>query len=285
MSILYLPLRYTLVASPMPSHRISLSPTTSPDSLPPFLTDTFPNTWLSGFRSILVDGFYYPLFGERLLEDIGILLRKYERWLDCVEFLDEIEWSLTVSAAEASTVEECRTCLEVIPYNSTVPALDDKLQLPTQDLALFLSNEWLNDDMINSGSDWIQRRLPPTSRIYFADCLLPDILHRDARVRAPRTVKEGLLWAKQKHLRDSVDQPGFQANTMKLAAFRAKILTDDPYTEFDDSINPRWIRCSSCGSSVVMRAVYDILHSQFVGHVLPALVIRTAIAAAHSRPC
>jgi Ulp1 family protease len=43
--------------------------------------------------------------------------------------------------------------------------------LTTQDLALFLSAEWLNDEMINAGTDYILRRLMPGSRIRILNCL------------------------------------------------------------------------------------------------------------------
>lgn len=84
----------------------------------------------------------------------------------------------------------------------------------------------------------------------------------DTRAKAPRTAaKPGSSWAKQKALRDSAtkQKSSFLPSDAKLAKFRQKILDDDAHAEFDDH-NPRWVRCSTCSSTVLMRVLYDLHH-------------------------
>ncbi|KAJ6455517.1 hypothetical protein C8R47DRAFT_1228233 [Mycena vitilis] len=66
-----------------------------------------------------------------------------------------------------------------IRYASQSP-LSPAVRLTTQNLALFLSNEWLTDDMINAGVDYILQRVGPGSRIRIMDCLFISSL-RQAR--------------------------------------------------------------------------------------------------------
>jgi Ulp1 family protease len=61
--------------------------------------------------------------------------------------------------------------------------LSSAVHLTTQDLALFLSSQWLNDEMINAGTDYILRRLKPGSRVRILNCLFIQALgnHRAQR--------------------------------------------------------------------------------------------------------
>ncbi|KAJ7036205.1 hypothetical protein C8F04DRAFT_875622, partial [Mycena alexandri] len=68
-------------------------------------------------------------------------------------------------------VNECLAMFEYLPWDTIVPGLSSAVQLTTEDLASFLSNAWLNDEMINAGVDYILQRVGPGSRIRILNCL------------------------------------------------------------------------------------------------------------------
>ncbi|KAJ7723096.1 hypothetical protein DFH07DRAFT_759651, partial [Mycena maculata] len=81
------------------------------------------------------------------------------------------KWLSRKSTELPQHVQECFDTFEFLPWNTIVPGLSPAVQLSTRDLALFLSSEWLNDDMINAGVDYILQRLGPGSRTRILNCL------------------------------------------------------------------------------------------------------------------
>ncbi|KAJ7759003.1 hypothetical protein DFH07DRAFT_692838, partial [Mycena maculata] len=67
--------------------------------------------------------------------------------------------------------DACIDSFEFLPWDTTVPGLSPAVHLTSEDLASFLSSDWLNDEMINGGVDWILQRAGPGSRSRILNCL------------------------------------------------------------------------------------------------------------------
>ncbi|KAJ7077204.1 hypothetical protein C8R43DRAFT_1083442 [Mycena crocata] len=122
----------------------------------PFLPDLrrfFNNAWLSGVTSIKFPHLsaHYPLWVESLLFDVDSYVKKRTYWVRACTWLDR--FPLLVDRAQ-----DCLDTFAYIPWDTIVGGLSPAVHLSTADLALFLSNEWLNDDMINAGVDYILQR-------------------------------------------------------------------------------------------------------------------------------
>ncbi|KAI0067574.1 hypothetical protein BV25DRAFT_1876116 [Artomyces pyxidatus] len=144
----------------------------------------FNDAWISGARSIVLPDApdnRYPLWTEKLLGDMSIATRKHARWLEADMWLREVEAN-PLDARASGLLERCRSRLSAIPWDAVVPGLSRAVVLTTSHLAAFLSNSWLNDEMINAGSDFIMRQLGPHSRVRIANCFLLDSL-RNLRAR------------------------------------------------------------------------------------------------------
>jgi hypothetical protein len=148
------------------------------------LRKQFNNAWLSGARSIRLPGdpiTRYPLWIEHLLGDLEISSRKERAWKKASDWL----FSTASSAVDSETcdlVAECFESLNDIPWDTTVPGLGRAVSLTTKDLASFLSDDWLNDEMMNAGTDFITRRLGRESRTRVVNVLFIDAL-RNLRLR------------------------------------------------------------------------------------------------------
>ncbi|KAH9935430.1 uncharacterized protein B0H18DRAFT_1082220 [Fomitopsis serialis] len=74
--------------------------------------------------------------------------------------------------------EECRETWTSVAWDSTVPSFSSSVLLTTEDLASLLSDQWVNDDMVNAGLDLISRRLSDNSRTRVVHCLFIASLQR-----------------------------------------------------------------------------------------------------------
>ncbi|KAH7929600.1 hypothetical protein BV22DRAFT_1029216 [Leucogyrophana mollusca] len=134
------------------------------------LRDGFNNAWLSGAKSILISNappYCFPLWIENLMGDLDVAYRKLQKWVTASNWLCTISSSRDSVAVEIA--EECLECLEDIPWDTLVPGLGCA-HFSATDLAAFLSDDWLNDDMIDAGSAYIMRELGQQSRVMIADC-------------------------------------------------------------------------------------------------------------------
>ncbi|KAJ7652490.1 hypothetical protein DFH06DRAFT_1331114 [Mycena polygramma] len=126
----------------------------------PALRAGFNNAWLAGAKSIsfphLPDK-RYPLWTENFLSDIQSFIQKRSRWQRARE------WLMLAGVG-------------YLPWDGIVAGLSPAVHLTSQDLASFLGTDWLNDDMINAGVDYILRRLEPWSRIRILNCLFSQSL-------------------------------------------------------------------------------------------------------------
>ncbi|KAJ6570704.1 hypothetical protein B0H10DRAFT_1964583 [Mycena sp. CBHHK59/15] len=131
----------------------------------PGLCASFNGAWLSGAKSICfphLPGKHYPLWTENFLSEIQSFITKRSRWQSAREWLDGIQ----VSQEDDPHANPHANLLERF-----IPGLSPAVRLTSQDLTSFLGNDWLNDEMINGGVDYILRRLEPWSRIRVLNCL------------------------------------------------------------------------------------------------------------------
>jgi hypothetical protein len=162
----------------------------------PFLVAALPNlptmrkafdlSWLSGFHSISLPGNItgrYPLWIEHLLGEFKVYTDKRVRWERTEAWLHDIESNPTGSVAPDHAfdlVEACRHRFYLVPWNCVIPNLSRAVVLTTPNLALFLSTDWLNDEMINAGTGFILHRLGTNNRTRILNCLMIPAL-RQAR--------------------------------------------------------------------------------------------------------
>lgn len=155
------------------------------------LRQQFNDAWISGAHSIQLPGdalSRYPLWVEHFLGDFDIAVKKERSWRRTSD------WISTMSTNPADDItddlaNECVAALQLIPWNSTVPGFGPAVHFTTRDLAKFLSDDWLNDDMINAGNEFISQHLGQSNRARIINVLLFDSL-RNLR-SAKSTYKPG----------------------------------------------------------------------------------------------
>ncbi|KAJ6592621.1 hypothetical protein B0H19DRAFT_1055331 [Mycena capillaripes] len=138
----------------------------------PFLRESFNNAWLAGNKSICfphLPGKRYPLCTENFLSEIKSFIDKRNRWQTAREWLDGLR--MPQDDAHADLLDRCWRVLGCLPLDGVVAGLSPAVHLTAQDLASFLGSDWLNDDMINAGVDYILRRLEPWTRVRILNCL------------------------------------------------------------------------------------------------------------------
>jgi len=143
------------------------------------LRDSFNNAWLSGAHSLShpdAPSYRLPLWSERLVGDLQSYVKSFNLWKRSSRWLKTLE-------SRSPLVEECETIMECIPYTGMVPGFSKAISLSISDLSLFLSDEWLNDEMINAGAEYILRQLGPRNRQRIANCFLVPLL-QEARRRS-----------------------------------------------------------------------------------------------------
>ncbi|KAH7924394.1 hypothetical protein BV22DRAFT_1195934 [Leucogyrophana mollusca] len=131
----------------------------------------FDDAWRAGAKSICIPAapaYYFPLWVERLVGDLEIASQKLAKWSRATNWLDSVS-RVSDNSEAADLVEVCRDRLEEIPWDAMVPDMGANVHLTAPNLALFLSNEWLNDDMIDAGSAFIMHLLGTQSRIRITD--------------------------------------------------------------------------------------------------------------------
>ncbi|KAH7910134.1 hypothetical protein BJ138DRAFT_1114345 [Hygrophoropsis aurantiaca] len=144
----------------------------------------FRNHWLSGARSIIIPrapAFRFPLWVEALLSDLERASHKHQKWTQASFWLQG-KLSATQDSVLIDVIEACRIRFHAIAWDTPVPSLDGS-SLSPHDLATFLSNDWLNDDMLDAGSAYIMRNLTPGLRVRIMGCHFMDYL-RSERDRA-----------------------------------------------------------------------------------------------------
>ena len=68
-------------------------------------------------------------------------------------------------------VDECHTCLAAVLWRGNITGFGKGVQFTYKHLTLFLSNEWLDDEMIDAGSNWILCHVQASGQTEIANCL------------------------------------------------------------------------------------------------------------------
>lgn len=148
-----------------------------------FLRSQFNDAWLSGAQSICVQenrDLRLPLWTENYLAAVATSKKKQDRWRDAAVWLGDVKESSSEFDRESELVEGCEQGFDEISWDAVLPGFSRSCRFTTFDLAWFLSSEWLNDEMMNAGSDFIMRQMGPESRVRIANVLFMDSL-RSAR--------------------------------------------------------------------------------------------------------
>ena len=144
----------------------------------PSLCQCFNSAWLSGAQSICLPSdqlVRFPLWIEHLLSKLDSYSRKEKAWMNSLEWL-HTTIKHTPDKSTRVLAGECLESWDDIPWDGLVLGLGRAVLLSTKDLAKFLTNEWLNDDMINAGLTWISHHISSDRRIrvlnvHFVDAL------------------------------------------------------------------------------------------------------------------
>lgn len=142
------------------------------------LSARFNQAWLDGAQSFRIPSapsFHYPLWMITLVSELRKSLRKQLKWNSSIKWLQGV-WDSNESSEVADLTETCWDYLTRIPWDAAVPNAGPSCRMTTEHLALFLSNEWLDDEMVNAGVSFINRRLDSTRRVQIANCMLINIL-------------------------------------------------------------------------------------------------------------
>lgn len=142
------------------------------------LSARFNQAWLDGAQSVRISSapaYRYPLWVMTLVYELRKSIRKQLKWNSSIEWLQDI-WDSNESSEIADLAETCWDCLTRIPWDAIVPNAGTSCRLTTEHLALFLSDEWLDDEMINAGVSFINRRLDSRRRVQITDCMFIDTL-------------------------------------------------------------------------------------------------------------
>ncbi|GLB36846.1 putative ulp1 protease family, C-terminal catalytic domain [Lyophyllum shimeji] len=83
------------------------------------------------------------------------------QWEGAVEWLNELAFNTAAPIETPDIVDECRRRLAVVPWQGVISGFGRAVQFTSWRLASFLGIEWLDDEMINAGSEWISKRLGP----------------------------------------------------------------------------------------------------------------------------
>lgn len=148
------------------------------------LRQQFDKAWLAGAKSIRLPGdplSRYPLWIERFLADLATVDCKEKLWRNSSNWLASVSACAVEDFSDsddctADLVANCYRSWEDIPWDSVVPGFGPAVHLTTKDLAVFLSDQWINDDMINAGSDFIMRQLGQASRVRLVNVIFVEAL-------------------------------------------------------------------------------------------------------------
>ena len=144
----------------------------------PFLRQHFNSAWLSGSQSICLPSdplVHFPLWIEHLLSELDSYSRNEQAW---VKVSDWLHTSINHSPNQSTKILAGR-CLESwdsIPWDGLILGLGRAVLLMTKDLAKFLTNEWLNDEMINAGLAWISHHISSDRHIRVLNVLFVNAL-------------------------------------------------------------------------------------------------------------
>jgi hypothetical protein len=136
----------------------------------PWLRTSFDDKFLLGSLSICLasdPSSRYPLWVEALIGELEITSRKLDMWETASTWINEVLSQSHTDERASYLGQDCLQLWDTIPWTGEVSLLGSAVSLTAEHLALFLSDQWLNDDLMNAGADYILRQLSCqcTSRI------------------------------------------------------------------------------------------------------------------------
>ena len=149
-----------------------------------------PQAWLSGCKSIAFDNCLsrYPLWIGSFVCELDNYRIHRAQWETAHKWLHTMGLSASDAPPEMpDIIDECRIRLAAVPWRGDIPGFGKAVQFTASHLATFLSNSWLDDEMINAGSAWILRqRNTSGDHVEIIDCLhLQRLQHAQRSVEGP----------------------------------------------------------------------------------------------------
>jgi hypothetical protein len=123
-------------------------------------------------QSITIGNQAYPLWFEHLVFNCKSYLDKREPWVASDSWLEHISLDMHSDDEVYDLVESVRARLSSLPFSVPTPIRNRAHILMSPDLAILLGESseskrnWITDEIINAGSDWILKRLGPHSRTH-----------------------------------------------------------------------------------------------------------------------
>ncbi|KAK7691172.1 hypothetical protein QCA50_006275 [Cerrena zonata] len=142
------------------------------------LSARFNQAWLDGAESLSISSapnYRYPLWVTTLVGELRKSVRKQLKWTCSIEWLQNV-WDSNENPFVAELTEKCWDYLNQISWDAVVPNVGTSCHLTTEALATFLSNDWLDDDMMNAGANFINRHLDFNRHAHITNCLWMDVL-------------------------------------------------------------------------------------------------------------
>jgi hypothetical protein len=137
----------------------------------------FKHAWKSECKSLVLDRVSrrFPLWVKTLVEQFSAYKKDRERWEDAVKWLDARVLCRSLRPTEEDDViTECRIRLAAVTWRGDIHSVGRSIQLSTARLAGFLGTTWLDDAMIDAGSEWILGQTQGSDeagRLHIVTCL------------------------------------------------------------------------------------------------------------------
>lgn len=144
----------------------------------------FNSAWISGMQSVVLPNLpalYWPLWMEHLLSDMALFSQQRRIWIESSAWLEQL--ALTPDGHIPGLLQQCRDQLTSVPWNTTVPGFSSAISFTTRSLAILLSYQWLDDEVMNAGAEYIMWQLGVNARTQIVNCFLLGHL-RNMRARS-----------------------------------------------------------------------------------------------------
>lgn len=151
------------------------------------LSSTFDDAWLSGALSVRLSAdnpVRFPLWIENVLTQLRSATQRYDAWSACAEWLMA---TASTSPTCSTLAVECQETFEVLPWSGPVLGFGPAVHLTMEHLSRLLSHQWLNDEIMNAGLDYILRDLQKEAGVTLLNSLFVNS-HRNMRGTNPDAI-------------------------------------------------------------------------------------------------
>ena len=94
---------------------------------------------------------------EHLLGDMALFSQQCRIWIESSKWLEQL--ALTPDGRIPGLLQHCRSRLSSVPWNTVVPGFSSAVSFTTRSLATLLSYQWLDDEIMNAGAEYIMWQL------------------------------------------------------------------------------------------------------------------------------